>query len=80
MAAWRRTRLEAAGTLRDLGLDLATVKRVLDHVTVGDVAALHAEALPTKIRTLGLRRAVLRAVAKRGTDVEGMDLMNNLAG
>ena len=43
-------RLEAARTLRDLGLDLATVRRVLEgEVTVGDVAALHAEALDTQI-------------------------------
>ena len=73
-------RLEAARTLRDLGLDLATVRRVLDReVTLGDVVALHADALDTQIRILRLRRAVLRAVAKRGTDVEEMELMSKLA-
>lgn len=73
-------RLEAARTLRDLGLDLATVRRVLDReVTLGDVVALHADALDTQIRVLRLRRAVLRAVAKRGTDVKEMELMSKLA-
>ena len=48
-------------------------------MTLGDVVSLHADALDTQIRLLRLRRAVLRAVAKRGTDLEEMDLMNKLA-
>ena len=73
-------RLETARTLRDLGLDLATVTQVLDRqVTLGDVVALHADALDTQIRLLRLRRAVLRAVAKRNSTLEEMELMNKLA-
>jgi len=73
-------RLETARTLRDLGLDLGTVTRVLDReLTLGDVVVLHTEALDAQIRILRLRRAVLRAVAKRNTTLEAMELMHNLA-
>jgi hypothetical protein len=61
-------RLDLVRTLRDLGVDLATIQRVLDReISVPEVAAAHAEALDVQIRTLRLRRAVLRAVAKRGS-------------
>ncbi|KAB2381049.1 MerR family transcriptional regulator [Actinomadura montaniterrae] len=74
------TRLDLVRTLRDLGIDLDTVRRVLTReVTVGDVAAAHAEALDVQIRTLRLRRAVLRAVAKRGSAPEEVQLMHKLA-
>lgn len=74
------TRLDLVRTLRDLGIDLDTVRRVLTReVTVGDVAATHAEALDAQIRTLRLRRAVLRAVAKRGSAPEEVQLMHKLA-
>lgn len=60
-------RLDLVRTLRDLGLDLATIRRVLDRETsLPDVAAAHANALDVQIRTLRLRRAVLRTVARRG--------------
>ncbi|WP_433465452.1 MerR family transcriptional regulator [Spirillospora sp. CA-128828] len=73
-------RLDLVRTLRDLGVDLGTVQRVLDReVGVGDVAAAHAEALDVQIRTLRLRRAVLRAVAKRGSSPEEIEIMNKLA-
>jgi DNA-binding transcriptional MerR regulator len=73
-------RLELVRTLRELGVDLATIRRVLaSEVEVTDVAATHAAALDAQIRTLRLRRAVLRAVAERGTDPEGMRLMHRLA-
>ncbi|MEV0058034.1 hypothetical protein AB0H34_47055 [Saccharopolyspora shandongensis] len=49
-------------------------------VSVPEVAAAHADALEVQIRTLRLRRAVLRAVAKRGSISEEMDLMHKLAG
>jgi hypothetical protein len=39
----------------------------------------HAEAVDAQIRILRLRRAVLRAVAKRGSTTEEMELMNRLA-
>jgi len=73
-------RLEAARTLRDLGLDLATITRVLDReLALADVVGLHAEALDIQIRILRLRRAVLRAVAKRSQTLEEMDFVNKLA-
>ncbi|WP_141579712.1 MerR family transcriptional regulator [Actinomadura sp. WMMA1423] len=73
-------RLDLVRTLRDLGVDLATVQRVLDReVGVGQVAAAHADALDVQIRTLRLRRAVLRAVAKRGSTPEEIEIMHKLA-
>lgn len=73
-------RLDLARTLRDLGLDLATVRRVLDReASVADVAEAHADALDVQIRTLRLRRAVLRAVARRGPAPGEMELMHRLA-
>ncbi|MFF3071243.1 MerR family transcriptional regulator [Kitasatospora sp. NPDC057904] len=73
-------RLDLVRTLRDLGLDLAVIRRVLDdEVSVPEIAAAHADALEVQIRTLRLRRAVLRAVAKRGSTTEEMDLMHKLA-
>ncbi|MEV0132039.1 MerR family transcriptional regulator [Dactylosporangium sp. NPDC050688] len=57
-------RLEFVRTLRELGLDIATIKRVLDRgEDLGSVAAAHAEAIGVQIRVLRLRRAALRAVA-----------------
>jgi DNA-binding transcriptional MerR regulator len=73
-------RLDLVRTLRDLGLDLATIRKVADReLSLPEVAAAHAEALTVQIRTLHLRRAVLRAVAKRGSTPEEMDLMHKLA-
>ncbi|MFK0050531.1 MerR family transcriptional regulator [Streptomyces sp. NPDC090741] len=73
-------RLDLVRTLRDLGLDLAVIRQVLDReISVPEVAAAHADALDVQIRTLRLRRAVLRAVAKRGSSPEEMDLMHKLA-
>ncbi|MFD5619495.1 MerR family transcriptional regulator [Streptomyces yangpuensis] len=73
-------RMHLVRTLRDLGLDLATVRAVLDReASMAEVAATHADALDVRIRTLRLRRAVLRAVARRApaTTME-MDLMHRL--
>jgi DNA-binding transcriptional MerR regulator len=73
-------RLDLVRTLRDLGVDLATIQRLLAReVSLADVAAAHAEALDVRIRTLRLRRAVLRAVAKRGSSQKEMELMHKLA-
>ncbi|MGW0811023.1 MerR family transcriptional regulator [Nonomuraea sp. NPDC002799] len=73
-------RLDLVRTLRDLGLDLPTIRRVVaGEITLSEVAAAHAEALATQIRTLRLRRAVLTAVARRGSTPEEMDLMHKLA-
>ena len=73
-------RLDLVRTLRDLGLDLPTIRKVLDReVSLSEVAAAHAEALAVQIRTLRLRRAVLTAVARRGSTPEEIDLMHKLA-
>ncbi|MFI9784396.1 MerR family transcriptional regulator [Kitasatospora sp. NPDC051984] len=73
-------RLELVRTLRELGLGLPTIRQVVDReLSLGDVAAAHAEALDVQIRTLRLRRAVLTAVARRGATPEEMDLMHRLA-
>ncbi|MFE2477068.1 MerR family transcriptional regulator [Streptomyces sp. NPDC059389] len=74
-------RLDLARTLRELGLDLSTVRKVLDReASLPEVARAHADALDVQIRTLGLRRALLRVVAERGrpTPLE-TDLMHRLA-
>ncbi|MFA7765281.1 MerR family transcriptional regulator [Streptomyces sp. NPDC048723] len=73
-------RLDLARTLRDLGVDLATVRKVLDReASVPDVAEAHANALDVQIHTLRLRRAVLRAIAGRGPTPIEMNLMHRLA-
>ena len=73
-------RLDLVRTLRDLGIDLATARRVLDHeVSVAQVATAHADALDVQIRTLRVHRAVLRAVASRGSSPKELELMHNLA-
>ncbi|MCP2165682.1 MerR family transcriptional regulator [Goodfellowiella coeruleoviolacea] len=73
-------RLDLVRTLRELGLDLDTVRQVLcRRVTVAEVAEAHAAALDAEIRTLTLRRAVLRAVAQHGSSQEEMRLMHQLA-
>ncbi|MCS7480741.1 MerR family transcriptional regulator [Umezawaea endophytica] len=69
-------RLKLLRTLRDLGVDLPTAQRVLeDEVGITEVARIHADAIDAQIRTLRLRRSVLRAVAKGGE----MELVNELA-
>ena len=73
-------RLELIRTLRELGLGLADVRRVLaGERTVAEVAAAHVSALDAQIRQLKTTRAVLSSVARRGSSAEEMTLMNRLA-
>ncbi|OCC11617.1 MerR family transcriptional regulator [Streptomyces sp. PTY087I2] len=73
-------RLGLVRTLRELGLDLPTIRRVVDReLSLPEVAAAHAEALAVQIRVLRLRRAVLTAVAERGSTPEETELMHRLA-
>lgn len=72
-------RLELLSTLRELGIDLATIQRVLAReLSVAEVAAAHADALDVQIRMLQLRRSVLRVVARRGSSPEETRLMHRL--
>ncbi|MCZ7376134.1 MerR family transcriptional regulator [Micromonospora sp. WMMC250] len=73
-------RLELVRTLRDLGLDLATIRRVVDHeVTLHEVAAAHADALAVQIRVLRLRQAGLTVAARRGAGPSEVDELHRLA-
>src|SRR4051812_21831666 len=73
-------RLGLVRTLRDLGLDLATIRRVLEREgSLTDVAAAHAAALGAQIRVLRVQKAVLQAVARRGSDSKEMQQMHRLA-
>ncbi len=73
-------RLELVRTLRELGVDLATTRRVLHReLTLAEVAAAHAAALEAQIRVLRLRRSVLGAVARRQSNPEEIKLMHKLA-
>jgi len=74
------TRLALVRTLRELGLGLPSIRRVVDReLTLGDVAARHAAALDVQIGILRLRRAVLAAAARREPTPEEMELMHQLA-
>ncbi len=73
-------RLELIRTLRELGLGLDDVAQVLgSRVSVPQLAARHLEAIEDQLRRLRLRRAVLRAVVKRESELEEVKLMNKLA-
>lgn len=73
-------RLELIRTLRELGLGLDAVHKVLaGETTVAEVAAAHVAALDAQISSLKVTRAVLSSVARRGSTAEEMTLMNKLA-
>ncbi|MFE2345644.1 MerR family transcriptional regulator [Kitasatospora cineracea] len=73
-------RLDLVRTLRELGLDLATIREVVDRdLPLPEVAAAHAAALAVQIRVLRLRHAVLTAVAERGLTPEETDPVHRLA-
>ncbi|BCJ48607.1 MerR family transcriptional regulator [Actinoplanes sp. NBRC 14428] len=73
-------RVELVRTLRELGLGLDEVCRVLDGgTTVADVARAHIAAIDARIRSLKVSRAVLSTVSKRDSTAEETALMNRLA-
>ncbi len=73
-------RLELVRSLRELGVDLATTRRVVAReLTLAEVAAAHAAALDAQIRILRLRRTVLAVLAERQSHPEEIDLMHRLA-
>ncbi|WP_435123165.1 MerR family transcriptional regulator [Micromonospora tulbaghiae] len=74
-------RLDLVRTLRELGVDLPTVRRVVTReVTLPEVASAHADALTAQIRLLRSRRAVLTVIARRGATASEADLLHRLAG
>lgn len=73
-------RLGFVRTLRELDLDLATIRRLLAHeVGLDEVTRAHARALDVRIRALQLQRSVLQAVAAGTTTSEEIALMHQLA-
>jgi DNA-binding transcriptional MerR regulator len=73
-------RLEFVRTLRELGLDLATVRRILErHSDLPAVAASHADALGAQIRLLRIQRSALRALARRQPTPKEVERMNRIA-
>jgi DNA-binding transcriptional MerR regulator len=69
-------RLELVRTLRELGVDLRTIRKVLERQAgLAEVAAAHAEAIDAHIRQLRLRRTALRAIARRGVRPEEVQRM-----
>ncbi|MEU8183022.1 MerR family transcriptional regulator [Micromonospora sp. NPDC049044] len=73
-------RLELVRTLRELGLELAAIRRVVNQeVPLTEVAAAHAEALAVQIRVLRLRQAVLTVAARRGSGPAEVDDLHRLA-
>jgi DNA-binding transcriptional MerR regulator len=73
-------RLDLVQTLRQLGLGLEQVQAVLaSTATLPEVAAMQVAALDAEIRTLRLRRAVLKTVAQRESTIWETLLMHNLA-
>lgn len=73
-------RLDVIRVLRDLGIDLATIRRVIDgETTVAEVAAEHCAAVAVQIGVLRRRSAVLNAVANRGSRPEESSLAHQRA-
>jgi DNA-binding transcriptional MerR regulator len=73
-------RLEYVRTLRELGLDLATIRRLLERQDeLPRVAAAHADALTAQIRLLRIQRGALRALARRDPTPEEVEKMTRLA-
>jgi DNA-binding transcriptional MerR regulator len=73
-------RLDLVRTLRELGMGLDDVRRVLERErTVADVAAAHVAAIDGRIRALRVQRAVCTLLARGPTTEREAILMNDLA-
>ena len=67
-------------TLRELGLGLADVRRVLaGQASIAEVAGAHRDALDAQIRVLQLHRAALALVVKRAAGNQERAMMNKFA-
>jgi DNA-binding transcriptional MerR regulator len=73
-------RLELLRTLRELGIGLPDASAALAGAQpVAVLARQHVALLDEQIRMLQLRRAVLRAIARTETELEGVRLMKDMA-
>ena len=73
-------RVALVRTLRELGVDLPTIGRVLDReLTLANVATAHAAALEARIRVLRHALTVTRLAARRDCEPKEMALMHELA-
>ncbi|MGW4374140.1 MerR family transcriptional regulator [Streptomyces albidoflavus] len=73
-------RLALVRTLRELGIDLPAVKKIVDQeLALPEVAAAHAKALDAQIAALRVRRAVLATAARQGTGAEEIRALHQLA-
>lgn len=68
-----RARLELIRTLREIGVDLATIRSLGDR-RLRDVLDLHLKAVETQLKSLQRTGAVLRATLARGGDPAEEDL------
>jgi DNA-binding transcriptional MerR regulator len=72
--------LELVRILRDLGLDIAGIRRVTDRqADLEKLAAMQADAIDLQIHQLALRRAVLRAIARGISDPREVQRMSAFA-
>ena len=72
--------VELVATLRELGLGLADVRRVLaGQASIAEVAAAHRDALEAQIRVLQLHRAAMAVVVKRAASDEERTMTEKLA-
>lgn len=72
-------RLELVRTLRELGTDLAEVRRLLaGGTTLHELLTAHLDVVEGQERALRARRAVLRALIKQGDGAARADLMHKL--
>lgn len=73
-------RVELIRSLRDLGIDLATIRRIAEQQTsLEEVARVQAAATDAHIRQLTLRRSVLRAIARGTATTEEVQRMSAFA-
>jgi len=73
-------RLELVRALRDLGIDLTSIRRVAEkQMTLEELAGTQADAVNLHIQQLTLRRSVLRALARKGARPEEVQRMTAFA-
>lgn len=72
-------RLELVRTLRDLGVGLDEIRRVLAaQATLHDLAVAHLRLVEDEMRRFQARRAVLRTIVRQHTDTARVSLMHKL--